>query len=261
MYPRYVVEVGVRDAFAISAVIGVMVAVMSSMMAFFAGGMDDSAIQPALRMGLISGSIIGAVVLIFALSRVRGHAEKTENREAKREAEVSALRSALRFLSDDSDGVWDVDERVRRERGVLTLDMHELNAAQAAEATEKLFEIRSSIQRVRIVTGRGEIIHERSADPGIRPAVLQRLRIGANNADWQVLEKSGSITLRPMGIAPSNAQRVRRFAIFVIPMCTVMGLTFRDLAGSTMSQQGLIFGIVAGLLMTALLSSYRDRSG
>ena len=64
-----------------------------------------------------------------------------------------------------------------------------------------------------------------------------------------------------MGIAPSNAQRARRFAIFVIPMCTVMGFTFRDLAGSTMSQQGLIFGLVAGLLMTALLSSYRDRSG
>ena len=172
-----------------------------------------------------------------------------------------ALRSALRFLSDDSDGVWDVDERVRRERGVLTLDMHELNAAQAAEATEKLFEIRSSIQRVRIVTGRGEILHERSADPGIRPAVLQRLRIGANNADWQVLEKSGSITLRPMGIAPSNAQRVRRFAIFIVPMCTVMGFTFRDLAGSTMEDQGLAFGIAAGVLMTVLLSSYRDRSG
>ena len=64
MYPRYVVEVGVRDAFAISAVIGVMVTVMSSMMAFFAGGMDDSAIQPALRTGIILGSIIGAVVLI-----------------------------------------------------------------------------------------------------------------------------------------------------------------------------------------------------
>ena len=261
MYPRYVVEVGVRDAFAISAVIGVMVTVMSSMMAFFAGGMDDSAIQPALRTGIILGSVIGAVVLMFALSRVRGHAEKTETREAKREAEVLALRSTLSFLSDDSDGVWNVDERVRRERGVLTLDMHGLTAAQSAEATQKLFEIRSSIQRVRIVTGRGEILHEHSADPGIRPAVLQRLRIGASDADWQVLEKSGSITLRPMGIAPSKSQRIRRFAIFVVPMCAIMGFTFRDLAGSGMEGQGMIFGVAAGLLMTTLLSSYRDRSG
>ena len=64
-----------------------------------------------------------------------------------------------------------------------------------------------------------------------------------------------------MGVAPTNAQRGRRFAIFVVPMCTVMGFTFRDLAGSTLEEQGLAFGIVAGVLLTALLSSYRDRSG
>jgi len=251
----------VRDAFAISAVIGIMVTVMSSMMAFFAGGMNDSAIQPALKTGVILGSVVGTLVLIFALARVRGHAEKTETREAKREAEVSILRSTLTFLSDDSDGVWDVEERVRRERGVLTLDMHGLNAAQAAKAIEKIFEIRSSIQRVRIVTGRGEILHENSADPGIRPAVLQRLRIGASDADWQVLEKSGSITLRPMGLAPSKSQRIHRFAISVVPMCTVMGLTFRDLAGPGLEEQGMTFGIAAGLLLAVLLSGYRDRSG
>ena len=64
-----------------------------------------------------------------------------------------------------------------------------------------------------------------------------------------------------MGVAPTNAQRGRRFAIFVVPMCTVMGFTFRDLAGSTLEEQGLAFGIIAGVLLTALLSSYRDRSG
>jgi hypothetical protein len=104
-------------------------------------------------------------------------------------------------------------------------------------------------------------LHDKSANPGIRPAVLQRLRIEAEAADWQVLVKAGSITLRPMGIAPSKSLRARRFAIFIVPMCTVMGFTFRDLAGSTMEDQGLAFGIAAGVLMTALLSSYRDRSG
>ncbi len=250
-----------RDAFAISAVIGVMVFVMGSMMAFFAGGMAEDGIEPALRTGAVLGAAIGAVVLMFALARVRDHAEKGDARDAVRAAEVEALRAEMSYLSDASDGAWDVGERIRRERGVLTFDMHGLDAASAAGATEKLLAIRSSLQRVRIVTGRGEILHENSADPGIRPAVLQRLRIGAEAVDWQVLVKAGSITLRPMGIAPTPAQRAGRFAIFVVPMCTVMGFTFRDLAGSTMADQGLAFGIGAGVLLTALLSSYRDRSG
>lgn len=250
-----------RDALAISVVIGVMVFVMGSMMAFFAGGMVEEGIEPALRTGAVLGFGTGAVVLMFSLARVREHVQKGDARAAARAAEVDALRAEMAYLSDETDGAWDVEERVRRERGVLTFDMHGLDAASAAGASERLLGIRSSLQRVRVVTGRGEILHDSSADPGIRPAVLQRLRIGAEAADWQVLMKSGSITLRPMGRAPTAAQRARRFAIFVVPMCTVMGFTFRDLAGSTMADQGFAFGIGAGVLMTALLSSYRDRTG
>ena len=250
-----------RDAFAISAVIAVMVFVMGSMMAFFAGGMDEDAISPALRTGAILGAAVGAVLLMFTLARVRDRAEKGDVRAAVRAAEVDALRAEMSYLTDATDGAWDVEERVRRERGILTFDMHGLDAALAAGATERLLGIRESLQRVRLVTGRGEILHDKSANPGIRPAVLQRLRIEAEAADWQVLVKAGSITLRPMGIAPSKALRARRFAIFIVPMCTVMGFTFRDLAGTTMEDQGLAFGIAAGVLMTALLSSYRDRSG
>jgi hypothetical protein len=255
------VEVGVRDAFAISAVIAVMVLVMGSMMAFFAGGMAEDGISTALRTGAVLGAAVGAVVLMFTLARVRDRAEKGDVRAAVRAAEVDALRSEMSYLTDATDGAWVVEERVRRERGILTFDMHGLDAASAAGATERLLGIRESLQRVRLVTGRGEILHDKSANPGIRPAVLQRLRIEAEAADWQVLVKAGSITLRPMGIAPSKALRARRFAIFIVPMCTVMGFTFRDLAGTTMEDQGLAFGIAAGVLMTALLSSYRDRSG
>ena len=250
-----------RDAFAISAVIAVMVFVMGSMMAFFAGGMAEDGISTALRTGAILGAAVGAVVLMFTLARVRDRAEKGDVRAAVRAAEVDALRAEMSYLTDATDGAWDVEERVRRERGILTFDMHGLDAALAAGATERLLGIRESLQRVRLVTGRGEILHDKSANPGIRPAVLQRLRIEAEAADWQVLVKAGSITLRPMGIAPSKALRARRFAIFIVPMCTVMGFTFRDLAGTTMEDQGLAFGIAAGVLMTALLSSYRDRSG
>ena len=255
------VEVGVRDALAISLVIGVMVTVMSSMMAFFALGTEVDEIGNALQTGLIIGGASGAVVLMFALARVRNHTEKVETRDAERAAEVDDLRAVLTHLEDATDGAWVVEERVRRERGVLTFDMHGLDAAQAAGATELLLAHRDELKRVRLVTGRGGIIHDKSADPGIRPAVLQRLRIGAEAVDWQVLEKAGSITLRPMGVAPSAKRRLGRFVVFVVPMTGVMALTFRDLAGSTLADQGTAFGIAAGLFLTVLLSSYRDRSG
>ena len=43
-----------RDAFAISVVIGMMVAVMGSMMAFFATGMAEDGVISSLRTGLFS---------------------------------------------------------------------------------------------------------------------------------------------------------------------------------------------------------------
>ncbi len=234
---------------------------MTSMMAFFYFGMDEKQIEPALRVGAVLGISTGLIVLFFAISRVRNHTEKGQLRDEKREAEVASLRKVLNYLTTDSDGAWISDERVRRERGVLTLDLHGLNAAQASRTIEKLIGIRSQLKRVRIITGRGERLHDKSADPGIRPAVIQRLKIDAPRVDWQLLIKSGSITLRPMGKAPTKIQWFTRFVVFIAPMCIVMGFSFRDLAGSSYSDQGLIFGITSGFLLTALLASHRDRSG
>ena len=79
-----------RDAFAISVVIGLMVTVMGSMMAFFATGMDEDGIMPSLRTGFVLGLAVSTVVLIFALARVRNHAVKGQAREVARAAEVAA---------------------------------------------------------------------------------------------------------------------------------------------------------------------------
>jgi hypothetical protein len=62
-----------------------------------------------------------------------------------------------------------------------------------------------------------------------------------------------------MGIAPTPRIWVGRFVIYSIPITGVMGLAFQDLAGNGVGNQGLYFGIGAGLLMTALVASYRDR--
>ena len=143
---------------------------------------------------------------------------------------------------------------------MLVVDMHGLDAPSAAALTEKLLERRADLGRLKLVTGRGEALHAGSADPGIRPAVLQRLKVDAQKAEWQVIQKSSSVTLRPMGRAPTPKEWFGRFIVFVVPMTGAMALAFRDLAGPGMEEQGMMFGGASGLLMTALLSSYRDRS-
>ena len=54
-----------RDAFAISAVIGMMVTVMGSMMSFFATGMAEDGVIPALRTGFVLGLGVGAVAVSY----------------------------------------------------------------------------------------------------------------------------------------------------------------------------------------------------
>ena len=163
-------------------------------------------------------------------------------------------------VSSPHGGTWSVEEQVRRDRGVLVVDLHGLDAASAAALADRLLERRSDLGRLKLITGRGEDSRPGSVDPGIRPAVLQRLKVGAPGAEWQVIQKSSSVTLRPMGRAPTPRQWVGRFVVFVVPMTGSMTLAFRDLAGPGMEGQGMTFGAAAGLLMTALLSGYRDRS-
>ncbi len=93
-----------RDALVISLVIGVMVTVMSSMMAFFALGTEVDEIGNALRTGLIIGGASGAVELMFARARYSNNTDKIDTRGADRAAEVVDLRGALTHLDEATDG-------------------------------------------------------------------------------------------------------------------------------------------------------------
>ena len=259
-----VADLGVRDALWLGVVVGSMVAVMASFVVIFLSGLDDPDVPKAVRSGAVSGIAASVIVATFALHRLREQSTSGKDMTSIREAEVNKVRAILAQIEDMTPGSqgleWTVEEQVRRDRGVLVVDLHGLDAASSSALTERLLERRSDLGRLKLITGRGEVTGLDSADPGIRPAVLQRLKIGAAEAEWQVIHKSSSVILRPMGRAPTPRQWVTRFAVFVIPMTGAMTLAFRDLAGSSFEEQGMMFGAGAGLLMTGLLSSYRDRS-
>jgi len=257
-------DLNYRDAAWLGIVVGSMVAVMATFIAIFLSGLDSPEVMSPLRSGLMAGLAAAVVVTTFAYYRLLDTSRSGKDPEAIKEQEVMRVRAILAPIGERdtirAKQSWSIEEKIRRDRGVLVVDLHGLDAPSAAALTDRLLERRSDLGRLKLVTGRGESTHPGSADPGIRPAVMQRLKVGAQSAEWQVIQKSSSVTLRPMGRAPTPKQWLGRFAVFVIPMTGAMTLAFRDLAGTGMESQGMTFGAAAGLLMTTLLSGYRDRS-
>ena len=257
-------DLGLRDAAWLGGVVGSMVAVMTTFIGIFVSGLDSPDVIGSLRSGIVAGLAGAVIIATFAYYRMREVTRSGRDVTAVKEQEVMRVRAILAPIGERESiwakQSWSVEEKVRRDRGVLVVDLHGLDAPSAAALTDRLLERRADLSRLKLVTGRGEVRHAGSADPGIRPAVLQRLKVDAQKAEWQVIQKSSSVTLRPMGRAPTPKEWFGRFIVFVVPMTGAMALAFRDLAGSGMEEQGMMFGGASGLLMTALLSSYRDRS-
>jgi len=258
-----VADITTRDAFSISIVAGAMVGTMASFISIFATGLDDPDIIFSIRSGIVAGSSTAILLLIFALYRIREISSKGDSREERRKVETEYLRSILYPIEERAQerGIsWKVKHMIRRDRGVLVVDIAELEPPLAAALAERLIQGRGGLRRVKIRTlMSGESAHVKN-DPGSRPAVLQRLKIDAERVNWQVIQKSSSITLRPMGEAPSPRMWAITFGAFVIPVTLVMSLAFRDLAGNGLEEQGILFGAACGVIISALAASYRDRT-
>ena len=258
-----VTDISIKDAISISVVAGLMVGTMAVFISIFATGLEDPDILFSLRIGLITGSTASILILTFAIYRINEISSKGDLREEKRREETDFLRAVLSPIEEraSSDGnSWNVRQRIRRERGVLVVDLLGLDPPSAAAIGERLIDSRGGLRRVKIRTGIIGKEYDSNYQPGVRNAIMQRLKIDAERVNWQVIQKSSSITLRPMGESPSLRLWVTRFGIFSIPVTLVMALAFRDLAGEGLEYQGLLFGASSGLVIAALAATYRDRS-
>tara|TARA_B100000674_G_scaffold112611_1_gene83978 strand:- start:13670 stop:14497 length:828 start_codon:yes stop_codon:yes gene_type:complete len=258
-----VTDISTKDAISISVVAGLMVGTMAVFISIFATGLEDPDILFSLRIGLITGSTASILILTFAIYRINEISSKGDLREEKRREETDFLRAVLSPIEEraSSDGnSWNVRQRIRRERGVLVVDLLGLDPPSAAAIGERLIDSRGGLRRVKIRTGIIGKEYDSNYQPGVRNAIMQRLKIDAERVNWQVIQKSSSITLRPMGESPSLRLWVTRFGIFSIPVTLVMALAFRDLAGEGLEYQGLLFGASSGLVIAALAATYRDRS-
>ena len=258
-----VTDISTKDAISISVVAGLMFGTMAVFISIFATGIEDPDILFSLRIGLISGSTALILILAFAFYRINEISTKGDSREEKRKEETDFLRVALSPIAErvSSDGnSWDIHQRIRRERGVLVVDLMGLDPPSAAAIGERLIDSRGRLRRVKIRTGIIGEERDSNYQPGVRNAIMQRLKIDAERVNWQIIQKSSSITLRPMGESPSLRLWITRFGIFSIPVTLVMALAFRDLAGEGLEHQGILFGASCGLVISALAATYRDRS-
>jgi len=139
---------------------------------------------------------------------------------------------------------------------VLTVDLHDLDLKQARAVVEHIIASRDWLGRIRIVTGRG--LHSKGV-PKIRPMTIERLRQVSSELNWEVLLKQGSLTLRPIGDAPTFTKWLLRFVFLGGPITVAFAFAFRDLAGEGAYDQGLRVGVVLGILLSGLLASYRER--
>ena len=256
------VELRVRDLFSLSTVLGLMVGTMSFFMYIFANGMDVSNLGRALEVGGVIGGSTALVFLTYTsvryVERKRRLSEKTVDIDSLDRLKillhpVEELAMALPWAQENP---WTIGTHVRRDRGVLTVDLHDLGVKQANVVIEHIIASREWIGRIRIVTGRG--LNSKTI-PKLRPMAIERLRQVCGPLNWELLLKQGSVTLRPIGDAPTVGKWLLRFIFLGTPITVAFAFAFRDLAGEGAYDQGRQVGIVLGIVLSALLASYRER--
>ncbi len=255
-------ELRVRDLFSLSAVLGLMIGTMSFFMYIFANGMDVSNLDRALDVGAIVGSVTAFAFLCY--TSVRYVERKRKLAEAAVEIDpLDRLQARLQSVEESSSSLpwteespWMISTHVRRDRGVITVDLHDLDVKQSRIVVDHIIASREWIGRVRIITGRG--LNSKTI-PKIRPMVIERLRSVTRGLNWELLMKKGSVTLRPIGEAPTLRKWFLRFVFLGSPITIAFAFAFRDLAGEGSYDQGFRVGIILGVLLSGLLASYRER--
>ena len=255
-------ELRVRDLFSLSTVLGLMVGTMTFFMHIFANGMDVSNLDESLRVGGLVG--ISTIVVVLSYTSVR-YVERSRrlSEESVDVDPIDRLQMLLHPIEEAASSLpwadekpWTIASHVRRDRGVLTVDLHDLDLKQARAVVEHIIASRDWLGRIRIVTGRG--LHSKGI-PKIRPMTIERLRQVSSELNWELLLKQGSLTLRPIGDAPTFTKWLLRFVFLGGPITVAFAFAFRDLAGEGAYDQGLRVGIVLGILLSGLLASYRER--
>ncbi len=253
-----------RDALIASLVIAAMATMVVSIFSLIGQESGEWALIDSLSIGLQAGIFTFVVVLFLTLLRLRHISANPTHKEDKEETRQFLIGLGQNVMMSTPEGLshsWTPENKIQIIRGVITLNLIGLRPEIAVSMVQSLVDNRPRLGRLRLVIGREDSWESEISTPNIRPAVLQRLRIDAERAQWQIIQSKSSVVLRPTGTPPTKAKVLLRLTLYGPLMVPSMFFAFRDLAGAEAEVAGGAFGILMGILLTALMASHRDRTG
>ena len=257
-------RVELRDALIASLVIATMATLVVTIFSLIGQEGREWALVDSLSIGLQAGISTFVIVLLLTLLRLRYISTNPTNKEDKEETRQFLIGLGQNVLMSTTEGLahqWTPENKIQIIRGVITLNLIGLSPEIAVSVVQSLVDNRARLGRLRLVIGREDNWESEVSTPNIRPAVLQRLKIDAERAQWQIIQSKSTVVLRPTGTPPTRGKVLLRLALYGPIMVPSMFFAFRDLAGTEGEVAGGTFGILMGVLLTALMASHRDRTG
>ena len=157
------------------------------------------------------------VVLFLTLLRLRHISANPTHKEDKEETRQFLIGLGQNVMMSTPEGLshsWTPENKIHIIRGVITLNLIGLRPEIAVSLVQSLVDNRPRLGRLRLVIGREDSWESEISTPNIRPAVLQRLRIDAERAQWQIIQSKSSVVLRPTGTPPTKAKVLLRLTLY-----------------------------------------------
>ena len=253
-----------RDAVIASLVIAAMATMVVSIFSLIGQESGEWALIDSLSIGLQAGIFTFVVVLFLTLLRLRHISANPTHKEDKEETRQFLIGLGQNVMMSTPEGLshsWTPENKIQIIRGVITLNLIGLRPEIAVSMVQSLVDNRPRLGRLRLVIGREDSWESEISTPNIRPAVLQRLKIDAERAQWQIIQSKSTVVLRPTGTPPTRGKSIASVGSLRTNNGSIYVLCIQGFGWNRGEVAGGTFGILMGVLLTALMASHRDRTG
>ena len=202
-------RVELRDALIASFVIATMVTLVVTIFSLIGQEGGEWVLFDSLSIGLQTGIFTFAIVLFLTLLRLRYISTNPTNKEDKEGTRQFLIGLGQNVLMSTTEGLahqWIPENKIQIIRGVITVNLIGLSPEIAVSVVQSLVDNRTRLGRLRLVIGREDSWESEVSTPNIRPAVLQRLKIDAERAQWQIIQSKSTVVLRPTGTPPPEGK-------------------------------------------------------
>ena len=180
----------IREMFTLSLFIGCIFATMGFFLTIFATGVDDVDLEAAGRVGALVGLSVAVVIFTYGtVSKILGVEKAMPVDRTIRIETIRSMFHSIDLMAVDNNLKWSVSRRIMDSSGTPTIDLHEMDIRGADTIVALLLKNRSSLGRIRIVTGTGRGSAAGGVDLTVAEHVTSNYVVSAPAHGWQFIEK------------------------------------------------------------------------